>query len=168
MISLPDEEVEVFEAFKNWLYTRNLPASPETTFEEMKVDETKFEEMKVYYTLVCKLWCLGDRREIPLLQNHCINSLIASMRATTTFPARHISYIYDNTVSKAPLRRLVIFAATMLDGSCFEGFEHFWTKDSLLDLTKQLLLRKRAPTWDEIISKTCKWHIHEEGVKCKK
>lgn len=156
MITLPDEELEVFKAFKTWLYTRKLP-------------EPNRGSSGIYLMLV-KLWCFGDRRQIPLLQNECVRIITVGMKTFNIVPTASLEFIYEHTLVQSPIRRLIVYAATKISvpGS-FEGENgDDWFKESLLDLVKMKILQTRPPTWEEIEAKECEWHIHEEGVTCKK
>lgn len=163
MITL-DEDVDVFKAFKNWLYTRGLPALP--------IRLATGNETDTWSGIFVKLWCFGDRREIPLLQNECINALLSGMMCRTTILTGRIPYIYANTITGSPLRDFItgIVAQRVKDNTdaFAESIADCWCKDSLSDLVKLLVLRPEVASWDVLVAGACEWHVHEEGVKCKK
>lgn len=154
MISLPEEDVEVFKAFKTWIYTKGLPGL--------------LDDEKCVSELLSRLWCFGDRREIPAFQNECIKAIIAGMKSSNIVPTPWLEYIYEYTMPGSPLRRLIICAATEIDATDFAQHATRWTKESLLDLVLHLMSQNRASTWEEMEARICEWHIHEEGVTCKK
>jgi hypothetical protein len=155
-----DEDVAVFKAFKNWLYTRSLPPPTDAVSAER-------------YPLLVQLWCFGDRRVIPLLQNECVNKLLSVMQANTEVASGQLRYIYPNTLDDSPLRKFFITrVASRLSGAwgiVDKGRNGAnWSEESLRDLAALLLLRPKIETWDELKARVCDWHVHEEGVKCKK
>lgn len=157
VITLSDEDVKIFKLFKTWLYTRTLPMA-------CTGDSAGHELGKLI-----KLWCFGDRRNIPLLQNECVNSLVAGMESCNIVPTDRVQYIYEHTLPDSPLRNLIICASTQLKPKSFSGESaDRWTKDSLLDVAKILLRGEKPTSWKQMKSRLCEWHVHDEGVSCKK
>lgn len=93
MITLPEEEPDIFRLFQGWLYTRELPK-----------DDRK---------ALIKLWCFGDRRAVPLLQNQAIDTIREVNNERRTEPTNMVRYVFNNTTPDAPLRHFLIvsFAA---------------------------------------------------------
>jgi hypothetical protein len=83
-----------------------------------------------------------------------------------------IPYIYANTITGSPLRdftiSIVVKRMRLVPTSFMEQYTDRWCKDSLLDLTKLLVLRLEQVSWKDVVTAACDWHVHEEGVKCKK
>ncbi|CZT24917.1 uncharacterized protein RCC_10645 [Ramularia collo-cygni] len=158
-ISLPDEENKVFDAFKDWLYTKALPDAP-------ALDQSFLFSLHCH--MLCLLWCFGDRREIPALQNECVNRLINDMGVFNIVATDQIRFIYENTLDGSPLRRCIIAVVTgiqvtdLLKGESADD----WCEQSLLDLARVLLEQPSHETWAAMIRKQCDWHVHEDGVKC--
>lgn len=145
----------MFKAFKDWLYTRRLPEK---------------DSRDSRYTLLCKLWVLGDRRDVPLLQNECIDKLLSAMCSRSSVATNQLPYIYSNTVAGSLLRRFIIdvfskrFESTDFDSPCASD----WSEESLRGLARALMVRPEREKWSVLVDKACDWHVHEEGVKCKK
>jgi hypothetical protein len=159
MITL-DEEVDVFRVFKNWIYTRSLP--------KHAIGEDP--DGITWDRILVKLWCFGDRRHIPLLQNECIDGLLSSQMSSKTFHYDLIPDIYANTIAGSSLRKFIIGEVALSSSIKLfeEGLAHYLCKDSLLDLSKLLMLRLEKVSWKDVVPGGCDWHVHEEGVKCKK
>lgn len=152
-ITLPDEDPSLFERFKSWLFIR-----------EFNLDSTSCSQLLT-------LWCFGDRRQIPLLQNHVIDVLYKQMVDLHYQPRAHYSLIYENTCEGSPLRKFLIYShARRYDraGSAFKETE-MWTYEILLDLGKELISRP-AKMSREAFAKIdmCEFHVHEENVRCQK
>lgn len=161
-----DEDLAVFKAFKDWLYTRTLP---------MPLTDAAPADR---YPLLVELWCFGDRRVIPLLQNECVNKILMLMHANNEVATGIMRYVYTNTAGGSPLRKffIAVVAARSSPACCpctvgaawEEDIDNNWFEDGLRDLAKLLLLRPKTETWDSLKARACDWHVHEEGVKCKK
>lgn len=151
MITLADEELEIFKAFKNWLYARKLSS--------------------LSVGVLSRLWCLGDRREIPLLQNECINQLLLSMQSDRSVPTGLVPYIYKNTTAGSPLRRVIVEVTAGLFNTTTvlepKGPTSSWSEEPMRDLAIALIVRPTVESWSALVGRSCDWHIHEEGVRCK-
>ncbi|KAF2689225.1 hypothetical protein K458DRAFT_329471, partial [Lentithecium fluviatile CBS 122367] len=103
-IPLLDEDPCTFAEFLSWAYTGQF------TF--------KVEFGGVGWKKLCELWILGDKFQIPALQNAII-PLLAQKYDIQYFPSskgsqgngnihlRVISYVYSNTACTSPLRRAI-------------------------------------------------------------
>ncbi|OJD37923.1 btb poz domain containing protein [Diplodia corticola] len=69
------------------------------------------------------LWILGDKLQMPALQNDTTKALVAMTATTHNFPttmpssfptAEIIAYVYANTLSSAPLRALIVDLALII------------------------------------------------------
>ncbi|EME84971.1 uncharacterized protein MYCFIDRAFT_83022 [Pseudocercospora fijiensis CIRAD86] len=141
-INLPDEEPEIFNLFRGWLYTRVLP----------KVEDPQSDSA---WRILFKLWCFGDRRNIPLLQNEVLDRLALEGLTHRTTPM----YSLQN-ISGVSHQRSRSNGASKHSGQEARNF-----KDDLL----KYMLEKRPKFIPDEFEKSdmCEWHVHEEGVRCK-
>ncbi|KAF7188782.1 hypothetical protein HII31_09705 [Pseudocercospora fuligena] len=149
MITLPDEETEVFKLFQGWLYTRELPKESQNP--------------------LIKLWCFGDRRAVPLLQNEAIDAIREVNYNLKTQPDHMLRFVFDHTTSDAPLRSFLITSiAARCTGSAFVERTENWPVEALHHLIKHFFDErpKRTPRDEFNKRNMCEWHVHEEGVKC--
>lgn len=86
-----ETEVEVFEAFQVWLYTRKLIKN--------NVSTKVYPE---YYHLI-KLWLFGDKYQIPLLQNRTMDAILDKVDQDKETPIHVLHLAYENTTSNSPL-----------------------------------------------------------------
>lgn len=155
IFKLQEEDAVVFEKFIAWTYSRRIDHDP--------VDKT--------CSILCKLWVLADRRQVPLLMNECINAMRDRIVSNWELPSSCLSYIYKHTMAKSALRRLVVDIIGKSAGeSLFDNGDKYFGRDTLLDILKVVLAR--SETWskeDVREAKLCpEYHVHEEGVTCEK
>lgn len=159
VITLAEEEPRLFAVFKGWLFGRKLHDS--------------LGAMPVVPTTLCELWCFGDRRQIPLLQNEAITALHRWIVETNMCPTAQLEYIYTNTCEDSSLRRFVIFSSAARVSSAVNMKkleDRRCSRESLLDLVACLYSRPKYLSKEEYSEmELCEWHIHnEEGIKCAK
>lgn len=90
VIELKEDDVPTFERFVLWLYTgkyRRVAVASEG-----------------HYDPICKLWVLGDSRQIPLLANAMIDILEDDIVKLGKLPIDNVSYVYANTMPGSKLR----------------------------------------------------------------
>ena len=99
-IKLHNENVDVFRVFFEWLYTRRLPVCG--------LFDTPCSE-NYSRRLLIQAWIFGDAHGIPSLQNAITSMLIATWDRNSYFvAANNVTLIYENTLSRSPLRKLVV------------------------------------------------------------
>lgn len=125
-VSLPNECQHLFAIFRGWLYTRELRDADDRVAQNLPCD------------VLVKLWVLGDKYLVPLLQNHVVDIYRLKDLQMWSPQMRFLPYVYANTPPDSILRSLVI-SLIVLKGStdvmnaCNEAF---WTKESLMDYIK--------------------------------
>ena len=96
-VHLPEDDPEVFQRFQLWLYTGSVI--------ESSGEGTKAIDWMVFF----RLYVFGDARGVAGLQNATIDALIDKSHKEIALPSiLGPNYIYDNTVEKSPLRRLMV------------------------------------------------------------
>ena len=160
-IDLTEEEARTFRYFVIWLYRGSFHRNTTWTFTQM-----------------IKLWVFGDRREIPLLQNHVLDEIRDNVVKQGISPSvTQVDFVYNNTTSDSALRRFVIDVAhrRMSPSTVLPPYvEHQWNKEALYDMLKAVWTQWEAGTvkkfcqvdvarWD-----LCSYHVHQEGVRCSK
>jgi hypothetical protein len=159
-IELLEEEIDIFERFVVWLYTGRLNCESNTVKT---------------FTIVCKLWILADRRDIPLLMNVSVNAMRDEIVSSCTVPTTSPPLIFAQTTEKSALRRYAILViarcgtAKLLNGS-FKSPE--WPQQALSD-TLELVWGPEgleSSPWEDRIAgiDMCEFHSHDEGVSCPK
>ncbi|KAI5358143.1 Putative SKP1/BTB/POZ domain superfamily protein [Septoria linicola] len=175
IISLPDDEPDIFEIYQSWLYERKI-YTPFWLGAEQSADEP---------VRLVKAWALGDKLLDIDFKDAVMDALINRMRSISPAFAgyrRLNAFIYSITPDKSAPRRLMtdIFAhegnANWTDDpSCLP--EDPYTADFLRDLAKeQYRLRQRLVGSSQVsgedsgplyrsLEATCRYHDHEFG-KC--
>lgn len=100
IVKLDPDDMEVFEAFKLWLYTGKLVSN------KNKLDGAKLQVLWV------NTWIFADYLGIPGLKN-CVTDAIIDSRCWCTFV---VPKVYRETSEGSPLRRLFV-GLTRLAGS---------------------------------------------------
>ncbi|KXT17022.1 hypothetical protein AC579_4331 [Pseudocercospora musae] len=147
MITLPEEKPEVFKLFYGWLYARELPRDDSTVLIE--------------------LWGFADRRIVPLLQNEAIDAI--QICKYTVMKEASARAVYDNTGAGSTLRQFTICSyATCLHKVEKDDLDA-WPEEFKDDLLKYMVeQRPKFACQDFQKRDMCEWHVHEEGIRCKK
>ncbi|GIZ44944.1 hypothetical protein CKM354_000812800 [Cercospora kikuchii] len=154
IFNLPDEHISTFERFVCWIYSRRVDCDPAGRG----------------FTNLCKLWVLGDRRQVPLLMNACVDTFRDLIVEIWKIPTDCLPYIYENTMAHSALRRLALDIVAKTGKSSFlrEGRDDF-PEEALVDVLKVVRIdgHKRWGKKDVEPMKLCpQYHCHEEGVTC--
>jgi hypothetical protein len=149
--------VDVFTVVIQFIYTRQLSD---------KLDADLDWEMLV------RAWLFGDKDLVPSLQNRVMSALIEKNTKTKTLPTSHLKFIYDNTITGSPLRKIMVdLAAYRSDVSGMMGFEggKRWPHEALVDLVKALAQKKEGTSkiiLPEASRGKCQYHVHAAGENC--
>lgn len=158
-VKLPTEDVETFQLFIGWIYTRRFDTDD-----------------GLDYSAMCQLWAFADRREVPALMNIMIDQIRSRVVATWMVPSANLAYIYENTTEDAGLRRLVVelisvtCGPSLLDASTLEG----WCEQAFWDIFHAVWTLKdtgQTKVWTKehvCAMDLCEFHCHEKGVRCSK
>lgn len=160
MFWLPDEDIATWERFMVFLYR-----------EEIDLTGIPFSRLDV----LCRLWVLADRREVPLLMNKCIDAIKDEVFAKWHRPVDLLPYIYANTAPGSALRRLVLLlVARVGDDTAMVSPFHpstscYFNEESLRELFELVWSLNDDRLWDQgmmLSFKTCpKYHSHGPGEK---
>ena len=101
VIEFPETDVEVFQAFRTWLYARKLMLPMDLPYHPWKVFSWK---------LLVDLYIFGESRFILELLNPVMDILIKKPAVIADLPVHLISYVYDNTYKGSELRRWISHA----------------------------------------------------------
>jgi len=156
-ITLSTEEVKVFEAFKDWLYTARLMPPGKPNWDDTTA------------TSIIKLYVLADRRQVPLLANDCLDLLHKWMLAKWETIYKDLPFVYEHTFAGNGLRRF------MIDGMAKPYQPDDWLDgpylgvESLRDLAKALALYPKKVVQSEFGKwDMCQYHVHKEGERCER
>jgi hypothetical protein len=79
-----------------------------------------------------ELWTFGDRREIPLLMNCCVDALRKIIVLTWKAPTSELKRIYEQTTPESALRRLIIHdIAKCCDHNILKERRALWLEDAV-------------------------------------
>ena len=127
-IELEETDHHVLGRFRLWVYQRKLLDEG----ENLRDDKT------LPFYLLFGLYVFGDIRGIPALQYFVIDTTIAKMKATNSYPlGQSVQWAYDNLPPQSPLIRLLFDIYCRLDDpiQAFGTHEHrdSYSKDFLWD-----------------------------------
>lgn len=145
----------IFEQFVHWIYSRRIDCGS---------DAEPFH-------ILCRLWVLADRREVPLLMNECINTMRDKSSELWMAPAICLPYIYKNTMPGSAMRRLLIqLIARTSTSLLLERIDMDFSKEMLVDMLKVVWDLDASKRWTKIEVRKMRlcpeYHVHEDGVKC--
>ncbi|KJX96133.1 hypothetical protein TI39_contig804g00009 [Zymoseptoria brevis] len=154
-IILSEEEVDVFEDFVVWLYSRATP------------------DGKKSYEKLSHLWAFADRRDVPLLMNQSLDAFRDEVVSHWTNPASSIRFIYANTTENSGLRRFAMgLVAHTADAAKSLQDTEDWPREATRDLLRLIWGTnkdaKRQSKADIMKMDMCQYHRHEPGVTCAK
>ncbi|THW11129.1 hypothetical protein D6D23_10523 [Aureobasidium pullulans] len=167
-IELPDTQVDVFEIFQVWLYSRSLLNTEDL---QDQPDSQKYPDFEI----LAGLWVFGDKCQIPLLQNCAADAIIQYNKDENRFRTSVLKTAYDHTMEGSPLRRLAIDILVFrmvheeaANSILREDSLHCWSKESLVDFARGIskawmlgLPYRNLPEQGK-----CHYHIHAEGEHC--
>jgi hypothetical protein len=132
--TLEDTTEEVFALFSRFIYTLSL--------------EGDLGDKVNAAPNLCKLWVLAEKLLIPRLQNQVIDRIEATRDEFNVIYPYSVKYVWENTASDSPLRRLFIrHCAWVLDGSWFRSHPEELPHEALIEICS--LLREEVKFTDE-------------------
>jgi hypothetical protein len=156
------EDAEVFEAFRCWIYTGKLKDIPSTAADATTQDQY------LSAMILCKIWVFADMRGIPALGNSAIDMLHELVCSKwTNYPHELLKYTYQNTTSGSKLRKYLVSSFTKLRGYGIfmeEMTEERVTIEFLLDAIPVLVRQGNRSQgigkeeWSKL--DRCEWHDH--------
>lgn len=126
---------------------------------------------------IVKLWIFADRRDVPLLMNEMVDLLQQRVIEAWILPTGIISEIYNNTTEESAIRRMLVDMYANIAGSdeavYIKPDSDDYPKHFLCDWVKSLIATDpRKPRLNKEKYKKVEmcpsFHVHEEGVKCKR
>ena len=161
-IKLPAQDPSIFETFSLWLYTRRF-VNPVGEDDVTQVTLNK----------LMKLWVFAEAHQIPLLQNEVLDFIHKKLLTETKIASNVLQYLYEHTSSYSALRKYYIEALARKGNAAYHlaaDQVKTWPRAALIDVLKitwaeagGLRTNAEVRAWD-----FCQYHVHEEGVKCKK
>ncbi|KAL8797908.1 MAG: hypothetical protein Q9182_007124, partial [Xanthomendoza sp. 2 TL-2023] len=152
-IALKDEDHETFRRFIVWLYYGTVIDQDED-LSTIPVEE------------LIDCYFLADRRDVPAMQNHIIDTLIQNMRATDTLFCRLQRRIWENTPQQSLLRNLtvdsLVFRGDIVGVLEDENENDEYDKSFIVDVLIAKLKNLYIISWDEFYKRRCEYHIHNE------
>lgn len=153
VISLEDEDPEVFRAFNEWIYSTVL------SYQHYAKDHT--------WSTLLDLYVFAEKRIIPRLQNAVIDAMIKYGGKSGSHPGTEIHLAWINTASSSPLHAFLaeFYARWVNLTKCFgQDSERRGCFD--IDFVMQVAIALESLT-DEFRSGNarlwedrCLWHVH--------
>ncbi|CAD0115154.1 unnamed protein product [Aureobasidium uvarum] len=147
-LSLPDERVDIFDIFNQFIYTRSL--------DEHDLDCHELIE----------LWLFGDKFLVPWIQNAAMDAL--EYLSINDCPGYEVRAIWKRTMPSAPLRKFILdLVVYRCDIDAVMDSAEVWSHQALVDLTKAFAHKEvtdhegKLPDRDK-----CYYHVNAEGEKC--
>jgi len=81
-----------FQLFLRWIYSQNLDGLP--VMQSQRREDLALAE----------LWVLAVKLAIPKLQNCALGKISQRYKSTNRVPLDVLSYVYENTTDRSPLR----------------------------------------------------------------
>jgi hypothetical protein len=105
VLSLPQDESDIFHAFHKWLYTRKL--------------SDNLEDSELQFIDLFKIYVYGDLRVAPGLKNAAMDAIIKRHFDIWASPdGLSVKYAYQNTVTTVAIRKWIVdFIVNTLDNS---------------------------------------------------
>ena len=158
---MPQEDPYLFEIVVSWCYTHKLQDMADKAGSEMG------------YLDLINLWIFGDKHIIPALQNAVMDAFMQKNAAVKHIPSCYILHIYENTMPRSQMRRVVIDLVAYTGGldeyvECTKEKE-YRHEEAWGDLV--LVLDKRDQKACELNALPkrgkCYYHVHNDGESCK-
>jgi hypothetical protein len=143
VITLPEDDPEAVKALIHWMYHDEICVDKEKP--NVNDSDTEEEAMRGAWGLFVKLFVLGQKYQIPPLQNDAIDAILIH-EGTWSFELGIISYAYENASSGSPLRRLLV-QLVRLDNDDGElmRFKSNLCQEFLFELSIALFKAQKSP-----------------------
>ena len=148
---LEDTTEQAFRLLVQWLYSQKF----ELPLGEYKdngqiIDPEVMRALMAEENSLAELWVLADKLCIPALQNLVIDTIHMICSVRERVPASTYRYIYENTESGSPLRRLVVtYTVRYIDQEGLLGESDFYPRQMLLDLSAFLLCMPKEALFNQ-------------------
>ena len=159
VLELPDDDPITFSHFLLWLYTGSIIESHESHND-------------ITWKVLISVYLFGDVRGIPRMQNEAIDLFIDKSDAMNQVPGVELNLIYENTLDRSPLRKLIVdlftFNVTLADNRWFsEQSKALYPQSFLIDLAKSLYEDRARfkPKNTTFRAVGADYHIHEDVKK---
>jgi hypothetical protein len=111
-----------------WIYTQTLDMAA--------VKETAVKDSLTIF----QLWVLADNLIIPRLHNALLREILARRTALNETPTGSLGYLYANTATGSPLRRLMVhLCCNYLDVNWFTNHSTQFPKEMLTEVVTYLI-----------------------------
>ena len=184
VIKLPNDEAKIINIMVHWISCKKILVTPEDILDiDLLEDPVTIEQaMASSYGIFAKLYVLGNRYEMPELQNDAIDAMMTSESPPDhkdywelpNLPLALVKWCYENTMKENDrLRRLVcrLFSSVDEPEDKLYDFRNDLPGDFWLDLLKQAWYGPKTPLsvfdlWDCEKDALCKeWHIHRPRIE---
>ena len=134
--TLEETTEDVFALFSRFIYTQTLEGDLGGKVKAHQAGQNLW-----------KLWVLAEKLLIPRLQNQVIDRIEATRDEFNVIYPYSVKYVWENTASDSPLRRLFIrHCAWVVDGSWFRSHPEELPHEALIEICS--LLREEVKFTD--------------------
>ena len=153
VIHLPDEKLDIFKRFNEWLYTHVIISQEDIS--------------KPSWTPLLALYVFAEKRGIPSLQNSVIDAMITLRARTGSLPCLAVEYAWQNTSEKSGLHCLLVDLYTHIKSK--EGLRDkldrlYAVKQFVLEVVVSFYEAKKDGTvlkMSDFWTNRCQYHIHQ-------
>lgn len=98
-MTLPEDDVELFNDFVQWLYHQRYVIPP---------SDLNMEKKGGYFTQTMQLYVLADKYGVTSLKNSIVDVLFVQAQITTGTPGlKSVGYLYNNTRPTSRIRAMI-------------------------------------------------------------
>jgi hypothetical protein len=131
---IDDTSVDAFRLFAQQLYGQELDLFQLRGDYEHTWGTTTQEERDENHSLI-ELWVLAEKYEMYEIQNATMNCILAIYKRSDCVCVSEFPYIYNNTCSGSPLRKLVVAQCTWkVDITEMAGLEDLLPHEMLFEI----------------------------------
>jgi len=165
VIELPDDTVEIFEIYCDWLYNISPfreSASPSVQHAAQSLDAFRLESTRYY-----EAYMFGDKVLDVAFTDMLIDNLVMHMNSCALYPVFQLFKIFQLSASGHPVRQLLIDVVLYdgqerwLEKACWNDVDN---REAILEITKALVRQKGklVNKADAPYLKTniCRYHSH--------
>lgn len=130
---LEENTVDAVRFLVQWLYSQSIDVD-QLESKELTPSEITNEDHSL-----AELWVLADKLLLPRLQNLCIQMIEGVRKQIDVVATPTLKYIWENTASDSPLRRLMLDQCLGLTPRTFTLNSNEYPQEMLIQLVELLL-----------------------------
>ncbi|KAH7363881.1 hypothetical protein BKA65DRAFT_472250 [Rhexocercosporidium sp. MPI-PUGE-AT-0058] len=134
-----DTGEEAVRLLVHWLYTQKLDTIVLNDLHKQGGSENHSKHLNSQSRAMVELWVLCERLLIPRLQNEIITEIERVRKHTQVISISNLKYVYENTPSDSPLRRVHVdyCVAHCISSISYSKYPDRYPQEMLLDMVKR-------------------------------